>query len=314
MKKLLKKKVNVFGKGVPVLAIFVLGIALVSAGLIDYFGVLTGTVIIDQGLKLDGKDWNVPVTYSESLTSLEAKTVSSGLHYLTNDADVNGEVTLNTVCSTDDSGNDCIGITTTTEYKLNSEVDDDALFVILDSSITWSSFNSASFDYLIESDGGNLWIPQMNIALRNDDGEVVYGVSWHSFRTDITGVVNERTSMIFEKDDFYIYGTEFSLIPASGKWSEAGEDLRNAMNPLQFSYFTRQAGDTSIDPNPEVARQIVWLSNFAMNPETTMKGIKVPTSAYEPATQVVEFEIVTDFPQMLVPDTYTITTEVVLAE
>lgn len=49
MKKLLKKKVNVFGKGVPVLAIFVLGIALVSAALVPYISnAVTGNVVVDS--------------------------------------------------------------------------------------------------------------------------------------------------------------------------------------------------------------------------------------------------------------------------
>jgi hypothetical protein len=49
MKKLLKKKVNVFGKTVPVLAIFILGIALVGAVLVDY---LSNTVQTDVEVKL----------------------------------------------------------------------------------------------------------------------------------------------------------------------------------------------------------------------------------------------------------------------
>lgn len=61
MKKLLKKKVNVFGKGVPVLAIFVLGIALVSAALVPYLsGVITGLVTADSPMKMeihDGTNW-----------------------------------------------------------------------------------------------------------------------------------------------------------------------------------------------------------------------------------------------------------------
>jgi len=51
MRKLLKKKVNVFGKGIPVLAIFVLGIALVSAALIPFWGTITGSVVVESPMQ-----------------------------------------------------------------------------------------------------------------------------------------------------------------------------------------------------------------------------------------------------------------------
>jgi len=52
MRKLLKKKVNVFGKGIPVFAIVILGIALVGAALVGYIGnVVTGEVVVDSPLQ-----------------------------------------------------------------------------------------------------------------------------------------------------------------------------------------------------------------------------------------------------------------------
>ena len=48
----MKKKVNVFGKSIPVLAIFVLGIALVSAALVPYLSnVITGNVIANSPME-----------------------------------------------------------------------------------------------------------------------------------------------------------------------------------------------------------------------------------------------------------------------
>lgn len=316
-KKFLKKKVNVFGKGVPVLAIFVLGIALVSAALISYFGVITGSVIVGQGLFVDGKAWDVPITYEEDFTSLEAKTVSSDVHVLTNDATVDAIVTLDTVCTP--AGDGCDEVTPTIEYKLDATTDDDALFVVLDSPIVWSDFTGATFDYVIESDGGNLWIPQMNVKLVDDTGDLKYYASWHSFRTGVNGVVGVEASETFDKDGFYLYRTDnWALL---GLWSDTQwirdshtsltdlytqaetDALKDEINPLQFDKFTRQAGDTSDDPNEGIDEQIVWLSNFAMN-TGTIKGIKVPLAeAYDPALQLVEFKIVTDFPQMMIPDT-----------
>ena len=54
--KLMKKKVNVFGKSIPVLAIFVLGIALVSAALVPYLSnAITGNVVVDSPFTLEMK-------------------------------------------------------------------------------------------------------------------------------------------------------------------------------------------------------------------------------------------------------------------
>jgi len=57
----IKKKVNVFGKGIPVLAIFVLGLAVVSAALVGYLsGMVTGEVEVKSpmvaGISLGAED------------------------------------------------------------------------------------------------------------------------------------------------------------------------------------------------------------------------------------------------------------------
>jgi len=110
MKKLMKKKVNVFGKSVPVFLIALIAVTgFVSAALLTYFGVITGSVTVSQGLFLDDLPWNsddASLKYSEAFTSLEAKTASSGLHYLKNTAGVATEVKLVTTCK-DASAGDC---------------------------------------------------------------------------------------------------------------------------------------------------------------------------------------------------------------
>jgi len=112
MKKLLKRKVNILGKSIPMFVIALLGVALVSAALISYFGSITGNVIVDQGLFLDGNDWDDSITEVWSdFTSLEAMTFVSA-HSLENSADVNAEVELDRTCS-ETSGDGCEDITTT---------------------------------------------------------------------------------------------------------------------------------------------------------------------------------------------------------
>ena len=98
MKKLMKKKVNVFGKGVPVFVIVLLGLAIVSAALLPYFGKITGLVTVSQGLLVDGLSvqtgsGNIQDSY-DSFTSLQNPTYVLP-HELENHASVqaNGSIT-----------------------------------------------------------------------------------------------------------------------------------------------------------------------------------------------------------------------------
>lgn len=49
----MKKKVNVFGKGIPVLAIVILSFAVVSAALLTFYGTITGLVTAQQSVLVD---------------------------------------------------------------------------------------------------------------------------------------------------------------------------------------------------------------------------------------------------------------------
>ena len=49
----MKKKVNVFGKAIPVFAIFILGLAVVSAALVGYLSnTITGNVVVSSPMKI----------------------------------------------------------------------------------------------------------------------------------------------------------------------------------------------------------------------------------------------------------------------
>ena len=91
----MKKKVNVFGKSIPVLAIFVLGIALVSAALVPYLsGLVTGTTNVDSPVVLMGADGDSDKTvtwteedqlpddelFSEGVGSLDLTATAYGGH------------------------------------------------------------------------------------------------------------------------------------------------------------------------------------------------------------------------------------------
>lgn len=87
MKKLLKKKVNVFGKGIPVFAIVILGLALVSAALVPYLSnTITGNITVDSPIeiKFSGGSEGVDITsdgygYSVSLYGGESYEIETTL-------------------------------------------------------------------------------------------------------------------------------------------------------------------------------------------------------------------------------------------
>ena len=331
----MKTKISKIGRrGKIVLAILIAGmfIGVATAALMPHFGKLTTTATMSQAVLVDGKSMPESGDITESISGVTCNTVLGNVHWLTNNADKKVIVDLvPTLTSWPDNCWDGLE-SAYPEYRLDARIDDDAFYVALDSDILWGDFNSASFDYLIDSDGGNLWIPQMNTVLRDsEEGVGQYYACWHSFRTNIFGTVGARTSIAYEKGDFYIY--ELPSWHLLGLWSDSQWYAEYTTNPgdlgdmyrtvyqtnqlkadvdnYQFNYFTRQAGDTSIDPNPIGAQQIVWLSNFAMDPVTTIKGIGLldkPSS--DPAQRNTEFRMLYVFACMAYEGDYTIVTKV----
>ena len=98
------KKVKILGKGIPMFAIVILGLALVSAVLLPYFGQITGNAVVYQGLRVDGHDWNVPVVDSLGPIYSNVGGTSMKAHVLTNNAGEASEVTLTKTSCTRDGG------------------------------------------------------------------------------------------------------------------------------------------------------------------------------------------------------------------
>jgi len=98
------KKVKILGKSIPILVLVLLGIGMVSATVLTYFGVLTQNVTVEQAVILTGDN-------EETLTAAGGETVISGEHTLTSQTSVVVPVTLvtTTVNETDETET---GITT----------------------------------------------------------------------------------------------------------------------------------------------------------------------------------------------------------
>ncbi len=304
-------KIGRRGKIVLAVLIAAMFIGVATAALLPHYGKITTTVDVEQSVTLDGKSMPASGEITDEINGVAGDLILGDNHLLTNNADKKIVIDLDDYKETKWPQSGHGGLKTAyPEYHLDATVDDDAFYVTLSGNIIWENFNSASFDYLMDSDGGNLWIPQMNIVLRDDQGEGQYYAAWHSFRTGITGVVGERTSMTYEKGDFYIY--ELPSWALIGLWDGiTDQDLIDKINLLQFSYFTRQAGDTSIDPdNPPVAEQKVWLSNFATSPSRDITGIGLPASSQGTVLQNLWFRMLYIFEDMAYPGIYEVETKV----
>jgi len=128
MKKLIKKKVNMFGKTVPVFVIALLGIALVSAALLPYFGKITGLVTVTgQGLLVDGREYSQGVITESwnggTFTSLESP-VYVREHHLENQATVQAEGIIVSECAVTNTGTGTISKCNDIDYRAVEYFDD----------------------------------------------------------------------------------------------------------------------------------------------------------------------------------------------
>ena len=164
----MKKKITIFGRQISEIALTLLITAsLGSAGLLSYYGMITGTVNVEQSVKLDNRSCPDCII-SETKSGVAGSQIDGEVHHLTNaNPDKDVIVSLDSECSGPDG---CDGVTITPKFRLDAEVgkSNDDLHVI-PSTGTWSEFQSVSFDYFITEDSVNTKTPHVNIALRDPD-------------------------------------------------------------------------------------------------------------------------------------------------
>lgn len=131
------KKMNILGKQIPltlILALLFVGGA--SAALLTYFGQITTTVNVEQGLTVDGHDYTDPIVSSADMTSIEEKNIITR-HNFIDSADVDANVDLASSCSATTDG--CDDITTTYYILSNDDLIDtaDRLLLLQDTDGSW---------------------------------------------------------------------------------------------------------------------------------------------------------------------------------
>jgi hypothetical protein len=301
MKKLLKKKVNVFGKSVPVFLIAILGMALVTAALLPYFGKITGMVTATQGLLVDGLEWEQAddISYSATTTSLENPVILS-VHYLKNEAGVDAEVNLNYACS---GAGSCSDIKTE-YYETN----------LRSGNLTLSKKDSS-------------W----NVITEDTDVVVTYStnVATGVMTVDsIIGLPEGYTLIYYVDEEFADDGTRLAtpgkayalsvggVIPISQNDGNLKEAANYCNNEIDNYDHCRGIKLWAVRTTDLSGNTITWNSDWQSSYyfETDMLGWNHNNPLESPvdvaSNSELDFVIVSEFPQMTYPGTYTITTTV----
>lgn len=296
---------KIFNRTVPamVLALIVLA-GLGSAGLLTYYGMIIGTVTVEQGLTIDGNAWNVPIEEQATIYSTQEKTITSANHQLRNAADNDVVVKLISTCTADKTDNSCEDTDTISLFELSipaadaNQVQDRV--VAKSDAITVNAIDTLSFDYkLTVTTSGNS--PYFVLGLdTNDDGvqdgwviswqdKSMAADTWHTHGTDLT---------------FHIVGSSDCTQSDPCNLAEVKDEVGTA-KVLEVKAMLGYWGDTTATT--------ALVKNIEVNGASLIdvNGIIVPDDSFTDENGHVDFSIETHFPQGMKPAIYTITTSVV---
>ena len=313
----MNKKYLIFG--LPILAL-----VLVSAGLLTYYGQIQQTVDVEQGLTVDCNDWDDPIVEDPvTMTSLEAKTIVSE-HELRNTATVDATVVLDTSCSATPVTGGCNDITLTTEYVLSASGDkgteskihiraEDVGVNSLDDllSMNWESFvvdggYIAHVDVLIDTTGNNV----IDDALVFEYDKVT--TPSDKLVIDMTFIRDAWTTNAFsDKDSISDSSIAWLTSEAPGPVGGVGY---TAYTLAEWKLGKISEGTKIIPADVTVIAFQIEIDNWIVDTDAKIRNIQINTVDVDKVTVLakdeLDFQIVTDFPKMMKPAVYTITTEV----
>lgn len=317
MKKLMKKKVSLFGKEVSVFAIVMVAmIGLVSAVLLPYFGVITGLVTVNQGLTWDGANWDDNLVFdfnNEVTTSLDAETFTSN-HYLENTANVSAEFDLVTTCAATDDG--CEDIEWGYEYLLDN------------SAGTCSGYPNEGWQQECEKRVGLKGMPLSALTSISWDANVISGYMPH---VDVILSNGKALSFAYAtigagcNDDISTYPTgEFNTFDGVilNDDAYAWESMPGSCGDSAFDAQHRTLAQWKLDyPGVNIVRIDLEIDDWIIESNSSfdhsnsvVKNILVNGQPVEVSGLIagskLYFDFKVDFPKMLKPDVYTIETKV----
>jgi len=307
----LNKKVTIFGKQISVIAIALLAMAgLASAGLLSYYGMLEGTAVVHQSVKVDGKNWNEPIIYTIGSSSIVAGSSDvEGPHNLKNFAEVPATVKLDTNQQPEDSGppGRVNGITTTYHGVLE---------------LTTKTVVYGTSPWVITGDKkATIWY-------------TLTGGTFNWSYVDYKGIIPTEYTLIYYKDNSNRFSSPAAAIPITtsieslpystdanvGEYNYCGTTVNITEGKTGDNYAhchgaklwlvptTCLTGNTISWDIGSCASKYLFETDLISYTKTSDGKINLPANGGG-----VNFVIVNDFALKLVPYTYTITTTVVPA-
>jgi hypothetical protein len=319
------KKVKFFGRSIPAVAIALIAIAaLASAGLLSYYGKITGTATVSQSVLVDGKDYKLPITGAWQGSFVAGKTFIER-HYLENNADVPATVKFETSCSATASPNSCDEIkaattvtTTVTELSSYDAYYDNARIMVSKNigGMTVSDFLALPLVYTVDVTSNPKYAPNIVFWIRSPGGTNTYVVE--AWGKDWTGTGLHTVAI----QDFFsgTMGYEVTVDTTYGQANRIGTVQPGTYLPstTAFDEFKTHYGSWTV-LSAEVRAQAGAAGGQVIRPvmfKAAGVTIDVPDSdsitgniILQPG-ELLNFYIKNSFAINLVPDTYTITTQV----
>lgn len=309
IKRLREKKVNLFGKKVSVFAIALMSLALVSAALLGYFGIITGNVTVSQGLFVDGLPWDEAddISYSATTTSLENPVILS-VHYLDNKADIDAEVNFDYHCSA--TVENCDGITTK-YYKTNLR---DGSLVLSHKDGNWNPISGTDITVVYHTDVTNGIFVVDSITTLPGNYLLVYYMD-KEFSDDGTRLITPAKAYVINSNFAIPYADDGNL-KGSVNYCEnsVGDDYDHCKGAKLWII-----PESEINPDNTLKWSAGWRNSYYF--ENDLLGWdeydtdgddsdELGSSFIVPANSKLDFVIVSEFQKMMKPAIYTMTTEV----
>jgi hypothetical protein len=295
--KIMSKKVKFFGRSIPAVAIALIAIAaLASAGLLSYYGMITGTATVSQSVLVDGYDiTHGTITEPFSVKGGETKETS---HTITDQSSQAALVKLDSVITSGPYGGDGVRITYGfTLSSLNSTTPGEEVDVLrMPVGMTWSELINVSYTFRMTSaENKNCNNPFVVLYIDSDNDGKVDGMYSTPQTTEVTCDV-EATKTWVKSDFFKVYGT----------------DVTGDTRILSVGIDVGWQGSAETNPGAQTTK----LKEVKINGNLISKpGIVVVIGGTNnPApTRTLDFSIIYDFALEIYPGTYTIETKVIPA-
>jgi len=331
--KIMSKKVKFFGRSIPAVAIALIAIAaLASAGLLSYYGMITGTATVSQSVKVDGKDvktGSLTITYDAS--GVAGSTKVDGPHTLRNDAEVPATVKLVTSCddtnpSTDpgyEEGKACYGIRTTYSTEITDDntnfgsKSNEVVAIVPEGTLTLDNLfadNGLKYEYTVVEGGTYSGAsPIIAVLDLNDGRHIVLFPGWGN-RSPGSYYLQFNGTVAYDSGgnhyvDFVVYDADFHRT-----WGSPGS--YPAWNGIKTSPDVPVKGDeivtrVAIQHQGANTTETDRLESLAFG-QKSYKFIQVTEGTPFPLQpgQEASFVIKNSFALALTPDTYTIKTSV----